>query len=270
MTIDSHFHILDLADDAAILSVLERERAWAVYPLSDLEPPHRQFGRYIGAARDGTVTAVLLVYAPPDFTSLIPSGESDGVRAVFANAERLPASCLFHVRSPDMPAFLLRYEPEDRQWFLRLTVEARTFADPPPVDARLVHLSPADLPEVQALYTLWGETLFTPLMLEWGVYVGAYQGGDLLAVAGTHVVSRAHKVASIGGVFTHPGHRGRGLAAATTGAVARELFARGIDVVALNVRADNAPAIRAYQRIGMTVALGFWEGLASLRQGTIA
>jgi predicted GNAT family acetyltransferase len=64
-------------------------------------------------------------------------------------------------------------------------------------------------------------------MLEHGIYYGAYLAGTLVAVAGTHAVSRRHRVAAIGNVFTHPAWRGCGRATATTSAVARALIHDG-------------------------------------------
>jgi predicted GNAT family acetyltransferase len=83
-------------------------------------------------------------------------------------------------------------------------------------------------------------------MLEHGIYCGAYVAGTLVAVAGTHAIARRHRIAAIGNVFTHPTHRGRGLAA-TTGAVAQALVPDGAREVALNVAANNCsrPATRA-------------------------
>jgi predicted GNAT family acetyltransferase len=65
-------------------------------------------------------------------------------------------------------------------------------------------------------------------MLEHGIYYGAYVygayvAGTLVAAAGTHAISRHHRIAAIGNVCTHLTHRGRGLATATTGAVAQAL-----------------------------------------------
>lgn len=54
----------------------------------------------------------------------------------------------------------------------------------------------------------------------------------------------------VGGVFTDPGHRGRGLATGALAAWARDLFAEGLSFLALHVNAGNTPAIRAYERVG--------------------
>lgn len=58
----------------------------------------------------------------------------------------------------------------------------------------------------------------------------------------------------LGGVVVHPGARGRGLGAAVSRFVV-EALVRDYGRAALVVDADNAPAIAAYERIGMRGAL---------------
>ncbi len=266
---DRDREIVDLTDDAVIVPVLENQRHWAAYALCDLEPPHRQYARYIGAVRAGRVEAVTLVYAPPGFTSLLPSGSADGVRAILAGAPDLPPSPLLIARQPDLPAVEARYHVAKKWTMLRMVVAARGLKPAPAVassvDVRL--LAPVDLPALQTLYAVWPETVFTPFMFSCGVYYGAFVDGCLAAVAGTHALSARRGIAVIGNVFTRPEYRGRGLSTAVTGAAARALMERGACDVVLNVREDNAPAIAAYSRLGFTVHEPFWEGNAALRQG---
>ena len=83
-----------------------------------------------------------------------------------------------------------------------------------------------------------------------------------MAAGGTHLYSRDESVGAVGNVYTHRGHRGRGHAAAVTSAVAGELIARGTRVIALNVRSENLPAIRVYERLGFRFHARFFEGRA--------
>ena len=55
-----------------ILPVLECDRRWAVYALCDLEAPYRAHARFIGALDGDHARAVVLVYALPNFTALLP------------------------------------------------------------------------------------------------------------------------------------------------------------------------------------------------------
>jgi predicted GNAT family acetyltransferase len=64
--------------------------------------------------------------------------------------------------------------------------------------------------------------------------------------------------------LTRPTHRGRGLATATTGAVAQALVQDGACEVALNVAEDNPAAIAVYGRLGFAVHMSYWEGHATL------
>ena len=103
-------------------------------------------------------------------------------------------------------------------------------------------------------------------MLEEGFYRGVWDGGRLVAVAGTHAVSRRFGIATIGGVLTLPEYRGRGLGGAATAAVGTALRDVGIRTLALNVRETNLPAIAAYTRLGFETHCPFWEGHAVLRE----
>jgi len=63
------------------------------------------------------------------------------------------------------------------------------------------------------------------------------------------VDSPAERVAVVGNVFTHPRHRGRGLATITTSAVTQALLEH-CDLAALTVEVSNAPALAVYAKLG--------------------
>lgn len=256
--------IIDLADETLILPALEQDRVWASYALCDLDPPHRSYARFVGTAGEAP-EAVVLVYSPPGFTSLLPCGESRVVRRILEGVTWLPASVMVLARKVDLPAVETRYRLQGGWTMLRMAVTANRFQAPSAVNADLVRLTAEHIDAVQAFYAVHPETVFTRLMLQHGVYYGARVDGNLVAVAGTHAVSRRHGAATIGNVFTLPEYRGRGLATATTAAVAQTLLTEGACEVTLNVREDNAPAIAAYRRLGFTVHLPFWEGKGNLR-----
>lgn len=265
MRVDDRLTIVDIEDDARLTPVLEPVRRWSAYALCDMDPPHRQYARFIGAVRDDRVVAVLLIYTPPGFTSVLPSGAPDDIAAIMAQATDLPPAPLLIVQRPNRAALESRYAIGRAWTMLRMAVQPVTLQPLPPVDAEVVALTAADLLAVQRLYAVWPDTVFTPFMFEHGVYHGAYRNGELVAIAGTHAISARHQIAVIGNVFTHPDHRGRGLGTAVTGAVARALIEQGARDVALNVREDNLPAISAYRRIGFQVEEPFWEAEATLR-----
>jgi predicted GNAT family acetyltransferase len=87
-----------------------------------------------------------------------------------------------------------------------------------------------------------------------------------VSAAGTHVINRQEGIAVVGNVMTHADYRGHGLARMVTGAVTADLLEQVPDV-ALNVHADNAPAVAAYSRLGYREYCRLTERLGRRRSG---
>jgi ribosomal protein S18 acetylase RimI-like enzyme len=82
-------------------------------------------------------------------------------------------------------------------------------------------------------------------------WAGIREDGRLLAcLADTTAVGG---VGHISAIAVHTEARGRALGASITAWAARRMFAEGCDVVTLGVYADNAVALRMYDRLGFTV-----------------
>ena len=127
-------------------------------------------------------------------------------------------------------------------------------------------LGPADEGQIQALYATGdgGGIAFAPFQLATGMFRGIRgEGGELVAVAGVHVLSFHQSVAGVGNVFTHPHHRGKAYAQAVTSAVVTALRQAGIATIGLNVEHDNAAAIAAYERVGFQTRFHYFEGVAT-------
>jgi ribosomal protein S18 acetylase RimI-like enzyme len=168
-----------------------------------------------------------------------------------------------------LPVFEAHYDfSADRiRPMLRMTVSCATFRSAGGLT--LQRLSPADVPAIEALFAHGGPfapDAFSPAQVAEGVFYGLQTGdfvpsqhGDLLAVAGTHLVARTIGIAAVGNIYTHPAHRGKGYSQVVTSAVTAELLVKGLDVV-LNVDADNAAAIHVYEKLGYRVHCPFVEG----------
>ncbi|MGH2449220.1 MAG: GNAT family N-acetyltransferase [Chloroflexota bacterium] len=257
--------VIELHDEVKILAVLESDRVWAAYALCDLDQPYRRHARFVASMVGGQADAVLLIYRPPGFSVLVPCGQAGGVQRIMEEVRDLPEAPLVMLREDDAPFFESRYHLERPTSMLRMVVTAGRLLQAGRCDAKIVRLTPADWPQLEALYRLWPENSFRPEMLEHGVAFGGFDGERLVAAAGAHAMSPRYRIGTIGGVFTHPDYRSRGLAKAVTAGAAEALVDAGIEDIALNVYAQNEPAISAYRRIGFVPCMGFAETQATLR-----
>ena len=108
-------------------------------------------------------------------------------------------------------------------------------------------LGPADVGEMLALVELTHPGPFVVRTVELGGYVGVFDHGALVAMAGERLAPPGFR--EISAVCTHPDHRGRGLAAGLTTLVARRIIERG-EWPFLHHAADNDPARRVYEALG--------------------
>jgi RimJ/RimL family protein N-acetyltransferase len=156
-----------------------------------------------------------------------------------------------------VPALESTYRVDAGPTMVRMWVDQARFR---PYPATVQRLLPAEIGDLNRLYQLGFASWLPPATLSEGVYYGMRVNGQLVAAAGTHVISRTARLAVVGNVMTHLDFRGRGFATAVTGAVTAELL-RSCEEVVLNVRADNPPAINAYRRLGYAEHLRFEERL---------
>lgn len=155
------------------------------------------------------------------------------------------------------------YRLAHQQPMIRMAITRETFE--PVSRIPTVPLAGVDIRKINALYGTDGSpSYYTPEHIEAGLYRGIFEEGRLVAVAGTHVVSPRERVAVVGNVFTHPLHRGRGYATATTSAVTGALL-ENCDTVVLTVDPKNAPAVAAYYRLGYREACQLVEASATRR-----
>ena len=161
------------------------------------------------------------------------------------------------------PMFALRTP----RTMVRMHVRRETFRR---VEGEAVLLRASQARALNRLYSSeGGATAYQPRHLSEGRYYGVVEGGRLLAVAGTHAISPRYGIAVVGNVFTHPAHRGRGLATQATSVVTAALLADHEDVV-LSVDPGNVTAITAYRRLGYADAGEIVEAAARRRMGSLA
>jgi len=238
--------------------VLERDRIWSAYALADLDPPHAAHAAWLASE-----LAVVLTYAGFQPPVLFAAGAPEEVRLLF---EQIPAGRYLFTLIPTHRALL-----EDRILESHETIMWRMVLRPEAFDPSLAQgvqrLTLDDLPVLEALFGAGPDRpdAFDPGQLADQAFFGIRHEGRLVSAAGTHVVSAVRGVAAVGNVFTHPAHRGRGLATRTTAAVVQALLQHpGLRTIVLNVARENAAALRCYQRLGFWPFCGYHEGVGRL------
>jgi RimJ/RimL family protein N-acetyltransferase len=262
----SEYLVRPVHDRDEIRSMLEPQRPYAAYALGQLQP--RLFARSAWWLARGAGGQALLLHSGGGLgNALFAQGTVDALEA----ALRLhpgPRYTFLTCELHHLETVRRHYELPDHQAVLRMQVNREAFRDAPG-DVR--RLTGRDVREINRLYRAEGTPAFyTAQNIDDAVYYGAFEGGRLIAVAGTHVISYDDAIAVTGNVFVHPKYRQRGLSTHVTGAVTRELLRSCRDVV-LSVDPRNTAAVRAYEHLGYREVGKLIEGAATRRDiGLIA
>jgi len=257
------WHTRAVTDRSEVAAFLRTDRLYAAYALGDLDASARRraaWGMAYDAEGRPRGLAMQHLGLPPQ--PLFLMGDPDACRAVLANEVR-PRYAFVQARHDLATAFDNLYRVDLPASLLRMVVNRETFR---PYAGGAVRLVPADIGDLNRLYQLGLGGGFPASILEDGVYYGVRVGGRLVAAAGTHVINPDEGIAVVGNVLTHVDHRGQGHAKAVTAGVTAELLERVPDV-ALNVYADNDPAVAAYSRLGYREYCRLGEWVAYRRAG---
>jgi ribosomal protein S18 acetylase RimI-like enzyme len=248
-----------------IRTILDRDRVWSLYALADLDDEFYEKCRWHAPASGEP--ALVLLYSGFDPHVLFAIGESKPVAALLDEFDS-PRETYLHIPIQVLPLVAHRCMVRNETPMWRMVLEPDSLQ---PVNAGdVVRLGVDDLPRLHRLYTDGDVTADSPdffgdSMVERGVFYGIRDGDDLVAAAGTHILSRDESTAGIGNIYTRRDFRGRGMGARTTTAVASELLRMGIRTIGLNVAQSNVGAIRLYERLGFVCHCPFVEGIAVRR-----
>jgi ribosomal protein S18 acetylase RimI-like enzyme len=259
----AQLHARSVTDRDAIAAFLRTDRRYAAYALGDLDSTLR--GRCtwgIAYDGDGRPTGLAMHHDGLVPQPLFLMGDPTGCRAVLASVIK-PRDAFFQSTTRLESAVEDLYDFEQPTALLRMVVDASSFV---PYLGAAERLSPADIDDLNRLYQLGFRAGFASAILDDAVYYGVRIRGRLVSAAGTHVINRSEGIAVVGNVMTHADFRGHDFAKMVTGAVTAELLEQLPDV-ALNVHADNAPAIAAYTRLGYREHCRLSERLGRRRSG---
>ena len=251
-------------DQAVLRGFLERDRLFAAYAICDLDEREFPKTRWAVARQGSEVVALGVEYAGASPQPMFLMGSDAGIAAVLRDVLR-PRIAFIAALPASLAQVERQYHLDPGPQMVRMGTDAERFR--PVDDPGVERLSPIDAPELNRLYRLGFGSWLPGQSIAEGVYYGLRIRGRIVAAAGTHIVSRASRLAVVGNVMTAPEFRGRGYAKAVTAAVTAELLGFCDDVV-LNVRSDNPPALNAYRRIGYLEHVRYEERLAR-RSGSL-
>jgi len=123
-------------------------------------------------------------------------------------------------------------------------------ANPGDHSIKAVSLTNKNIEEMMQLAALTKPGPFGPRTIEFGHYHGIFENGQMVAMTGQRL--HVANYTEISAVCTHPGHLGKGFAAALM-LHQLDLINRQGQIAFLHVREDNSRAIALYERLGFKV-----------------
>jgi ribosomal protein S18 acetylase RimI-like enzyme len=173
--------------------------------------------------------------------------------AGFADPDAPDLAALAPYFAPGEPFYCERWAgPPPDGWrveaettMFKMVWDAAPPSDDPLPDA--VRLAAEHAAQAVALADLTRPGPFGPRTIELGEYIGVFEDGRLVAMAGERM--HAGRLREISGVCTHPDRQGRGCARRLMAALVRRQLARG-ETPFLHVMRDNHGARGLYRRMG--------------------
>jgi len=222
----AHWKVSLLESPEEAYLFLARDRHFAAYALGCLGVEQWPFCTALLASDGEGEKAIYLLSQPLEgATMLFLMGEEEAVRAVFQQPMAAVPFAWIHAQDELLGCLKKYWRLESQEKMLRLVVGRKNFKLPEnSAGSGLRRLRSSDGEALSEAY----ETAFgipaASRLLERGPYYGVWEKGELVSVAGTHLLSSRYGAAAVGNVWTRPSHRGRGLGTLTVGAVTQELL----------------------------------------------
>ncbi len=233
-----------LTNRAEILSYLEPRRAYAVSAFAHIETKFPEIVKW-HVADHGERYALCMLARGLFPTYMLTMGNPRTLEFLLGSAS-LPGRAFITCEPEHMDTIKKFYEFEWHLSMKRMSVTREAFT---PVAEEAVRLKPAQVGEVNRLYSLVDTGNFTASQIRRGEFYGVWRDNQLVAVSGTHIIAPAYNIAYVGNVMTHPAYRNQGLASICVSSVTAKLLRQCGEVV-LNVESFNLPAVHTYKSLG--------------------
>lgn len=239
-----------LHDKATIYSFLKPEAEHHIFSIGDLDDFFWPKTIWYSLSEAEVIRSLALLYIGMETPTLLlfDNGDSTYSKNLLNRLRRvLPQKFNAHLSPGLIEVFgrenVLHHYGFSHKMILRAEVDVSA-------DRNVRRLNLEDIPAIETLLSVsYPQHWFDNRMILTGKYFGYFDQDQLLGVAGVHVYSEEYSVAALGNIATHPDFRGRGIASKVTSTLCHELR-KSIDMIGLNVRAENRSAIRCYLNLG--------------------
>jgi ribosomal protein S18 acetylase RimI-like enzyme len=255
------------SDKKRLLEHFRKDPVLFAYHIGDLDDfffPHCQWGASYGSSP--RIEECVLVYTGLNLPTVLAFGVSEKFAGLLEELiPLLPETFYCHYQDPYGDIFNQVFAGSDLGIHCKMKLRRFRKHKPDKAGAGVIRLDQSHEKQLVSLYeTAYPDNYFSIRMLVTGKYFGCFVGDQLVAVSGVHVDSAKYGIAVLGNITTHPDFRGMGLAQAATSKLVEELIGEGKQVC-LNVKADNAPAIHCYEKLGFEIVHEYREALFELR-----
>jgi ribosomal protein S18 acetylase RimI-like enzyme len=256
-----------LIEKQRLESFLRQNAALHLYELGDLDDFFFPYTTWHASEENGEIKSLALLYRGtelPVLLALDDAGSASMPELLNELKGKLPEKFYCHLTNGYEKLLEDRFSLEPHGTHHKMTLTDKSKLDA--IDySGAVQLDAKDQGEILEFYaSAYPGNWFDVRMLEIGKYFGLRRNGRLASIAGIHVYSPKYKVAALGNIATRQEYRGQGLGTAATAALCRDLL-KTVDVIGLNVKTDNADAIRCYQKLGFEITAEYNEFMANER-----
>lgn len=185
----------------------------------------------------------VLRYFPEEVSPFVGLPNWDEAERAKMSAE-LPGGRLFFIMLE--PKVII---PDEFQIKVTMPLYQMVCETPVPVamDEVIRPLTESDVPQMLSLTSLTRPGPFAKRTIEFGNYVGIFEGEKLIAMGGERLQVPGYT--EVSAICTHPDHQGRQLATKILSHVSEGIKARG-EIPFLHTKTDNTPALRVYEKLG--------------------
>jgi RimJ/RimL family protein N-acetyltransferase len=255
---------LSIEDSKSIHSYLMKDPYSHLFHLADLDEPYVENTRWFVRGEKGSIAALALLYTWPEtpVLQLIEPNNPEAVPLLEDVLSALPPKVYCQISGGLAPILERAFKIDSlcafnkMKWTGPRSKQRNLWDGDSPIRLTWKH--------EQAIRSFEPTPCFERRMLYEGFYYGIFDSERLVSMAGTPVLSKKYGVVIIGGVGTVESHRGRGLAARVMTVLVDRLKEQ-VSYIGLNVRSDNAVAIRCYEKCGFEKHAEHWECVGERR-----